>query len=541
VKFIDEVSAEKLRGGFYTPAPLVVDCYRRIAELLPGDNALRLLEPSAGDGAFIRYRNTGRLTNRFAESHTTCIELNASEAGKCSEALQSASAQGRVINADFFRWAQAATDEFDAVVGNPPFVRYQFIPKRVRAVADSLISAAGNQLAGVSNLWIPFTLISLDRLKYGGAFALVLPSEILATKSTGLVRSELIRHFAKLHVDLYPRGHFPDILQDVVVVSGVRDLQPCAFRTVIFHEHLASGINEWSHVVDDGKDAWTHYLLTQTESDALKATQQLPGMHKLGSVASISVAIVTGANDFFTVSDEIVNKYKLHNWTVPLLARTVDSPGIVFRRSDHTKLIRSDRKRWLLDFSADKPDPEKFQLPECYLKLGEGLSLPGRYKCRIRKPWYRVPDIRSGDIMLSKRSHRHHRLILNSADVVTTDTIYRGAMRPQFKNAKSSLIAGFHNSLTILTSELEGRSYGGGVLELVPSEIARLMVPMVDMKTHLTELDKIGREAGGQLDTEDKLIEATDAKLAKLIPGLKRHLPVLWSARERLRNRRFFG
>ncbi len=541
MKFIDEVSAEKLRGGFYTPASLVVDCYRRIAELLPVDSQLRVLEPSAGDGAFIRYRNGGRLAKRFSNAHTTCIELNTNEARKCTEAIQVSGGQGRVINADFFSWAQTATDEFDAVVGNPPFVRYQFIPKRVRAVADSLIAAGGNQLAGVSNLWIPFTLISLDRLKYGGAFALVLPSEILATKSTGLVRSELVRHFANLYIDLYPRGHFPDILQDVVVVSGVRDLQPRACRTVVFREHVVSGIQQWSHVIDDSKDSWTHYLLTKAESDALNGSRQLPGMHKLGDVASIGVAIVTGANDFFTVSDDIVEKYRLQQWAVPLLARTVDSQGIVFRTSDHAKVVRSGRKCRLLDFSDEHPDPNQVKLPECYLRLGEGLGLPKRYKCRIRKPWYRVPYARPGDIMLSKRAHRCHRLILNSAKVVTTDTIYRGMMRPQFRNDKSSLVAGFHNSLTILTSELEGRSYGGGVLELVPSEVARLTVPMVDAKKHLAALDTVCREAGGQLDTDDKLIEATDNALVKLVPGLKNYLPILWSARQRLRNRRFFG
>jgi hypothetical protein len=32
------------------------------------------------------------------------------------------------------------------------------------------------------------------------------------------------------------------------------------------------------------------------------------------------------------------------------------------------------------------------------------------------------------------------------------------------------------NSLTALTAELEGRHYGGGVLELVPSEIEKLAV-----------------------------------------------------------------
>jgi hypothetical protein len=143
--------------------------------------------------------------------------------------------------------------------------------------------------------------------------------------------------------------------------------------------------------------------------------------------------------------------------------------------------------------------------------------------------------------MLSKRSHRFHRLILNKAKVVTTDTIYRGHMLPAYKSFKESMIAGFHNSLTILTSELEGRSYGGGVLELVPSEVAKLTVPIVQLKSELPILDKVCREAGGQQDATDALIDATDKILAKAIPGLKSLLPTLQSARTRFRDRRFFG
>ena len=541
MKFIDQVSADKLRGGFYTPAALVHACYQRIAELLPSGSDLRILEPSAGDGAFIRHRSASKIAKRLADAHITCIELNQREAAKCREAIESAGIIGRVINTNFFNWARAANDEFDAVLGNPPFVRYQFISKHDRTIADAMIAAAGNQLAGVSNLWIPFTLISLDRLKHGGAFALVLPSEIFATKSTGLVRSELVRHFSDLHIDLYPRGHFPDILQDVVVVSGVRDIQPRAFRNAVFREHLPSGIDKWSHVVDDSKDSWTHYLLTKKESDALTAAQRLPDMHKLGDVASIGVAIVTGANDFFTVSNEVVERYALQRWAVPLLARTVDSEGIVFTKANHAAVVATDRKSWLVNFSAELPDPMRFRLPERYIRLGESLELSKRYKCRIRTPWYRIPDVRYETLMLSKRSHRFHRLILNRAKVVTTDTIYRGTMLPSFHSFKNSLIAGFHNSLTILTSELEGRTYGGGVLELVPSEIAKLTVPIVSLDSHLPTLDKICRDSGGQLDTNDSLIDATDETLAKVMPEIKPLLPVLQSARVRLRNRRFIG
>jgi adenine-specific DNA-methyltransferase len=43
----------------------------------------------------------------------------------------------------------------------------------------------------------------------------------------------------------------------------------------------------------------------------------------------------------------------------------------------------------------------------------------------------------------------------------------------------ADLVFSFVNSLTALSAELEGRHYGGGVLELVPSEIERLLVPTV--------------------------------------------------------------
>ena len=49
-----DVSPEKLRGGFYTPPDLVRFCLQRAAENAPSGRELRLLEPSIGDGAFVR-------------------------------------------------------------------------------------------------------------------------------------------------------------------------------------------------------------------------------------------------------------------------------------------------------------------------------------------------------------------------------------------------------------------------------------------------------------------------------------------------------
>jgi hypothetical protein len=114
-------------------------------------------------------------------------------------------------------------------------------------------------------------------------------------------------------------------------------------------------------------------------------------------------------------------------------------------------------------------------------------------------------------------------------------------MKPLFRMWRDSLVAGFHNSFTILSAEVEGRSYGGGVLELVPSEIARLVVPLVDLKRYLPAIDKLCREAGGQVDSNDTLIAATDDLLCRFLPQLKPLLPDLVTARLRLRHRRFDG
>jgi hypothetical protein len=169
-----------------------------------------------------------------------------------------------------------------------------------------------------------------------------------------------------------------------------------------------------------------------------------------------------------------------------------------------------------------------------YLKLAEAEGIPERYKCRVRRPWYRVPVVAPGSLLLAKRAHLHHRLQHNAAGLLTTDTIYQGAPLASAGLSAADLVVSFHTSLTLLSVELEGRSYGGGVSELVPSEIARLTLLSLPLGEHLPQLDALSRANGGQADAAEALIEATDALFAArcpayaaLLPGLRRALGVL--------------
>ena len=118
MKTIDQVSAEKLRGGFYTPDPLVEVCLDRIEDLMDGGN-WRVLEPSAGDGAFLRGLGQSKL--RVAAGSVTAIEVDVGEADKARAALDANSFDGEVLVRSAIEWAATSQREYDVTLGNPPW------------------------------------------------------------------------------------------------------------------------------------------------------------------------------------------------------------------------------------------------------------------------------------------------------------------------------------------------------------------------------------------------------------------------------------
>lgn len=525
-----EVTAEKLRGGFYTPPPMVRACLERVGDLIRDGDSLRVLEPSVGDGAFLRglahpdwRRRVGRV---FA------LEPLEIEAEKSRHALSASGLRGEVVPLSAIRWAADSDEEYDMAVGNPPFVRYQFIPPGDQGAIVDLGRKLGIHFRGVGNLWIPVLLGALSHLRPGGGFAFVVPTECLTGCSAATLRQWLIDECAAIRFDLFAPGSFPEVLQEVAILSGIRE--PSAERGVAQVEIVDHGasVRQWTYRVESS-GVWTRYLLDPPHLAALEEGQRLPLAQPLGSLVAFEVSIVTGANDFFSVDDATLAGYGLEPWAIPLLPRTRHAPGIVFTDADWIAARKTGARTWLLNFSAERSDPLRHSCPAAYLKLGEKGMLHKRYKCRIREPWFRVPGIVRGDLLLSKRSHLWPRVVVNDASVYTTDTIYRGRMLSSLRT-REDVAASFHNSLTLLAAELEGRSFGGGVLELVPSEIARLatVIPK-GAGTQLPRLDGIARA------DPESLVLATDAYLVEAGAVPPELLPVLREARALLAARRF--
>jgi hypothetical protein len=126
-----------------------------------------------------------------------------------------------------------------------------------------------------------------------------------------------------------------------------------------------------------------------------------------------------------------------------------------------------------------------------YIRFGEGNEVHKGYKCSIRKPWYEVPSVWTPDGFLFRQIYDFPRVVLNQAGATSTDTIHRLSCKVE---KPERVIANTYTWLTAASAEIEGRSYGGGVLELEPTEAERLLMPAtLNGAMPLAECDRLTR------------------------------------------------
>jgi len=490
---MEHQTAQKLRGGYYTPLDLASFIARWVRDIEPK----RILEPSCGDGAFFQaIADAG-----CVDAKVLGFELDGLEAQKASSRAGDLGLRNAEVMAeDFLAWAidnmEAGGDRFDAVVGNPPFVRYQFLPPNFQVRAARIFDELGLKFTKHTNAWVPFILASMSLLRPGGRLAMVVPAEIIHVTHAQSLRSYLGKECRRLVIIDPEELWFDGTLQGAVILMAEKRSGPLEkaeglgmvpVRGREFLRRPPSEIFAEPQSINGKTVAgkWTRALLDSETRRLFDELEAHPDVHRFDEIARVDVGIVTGANKFFLVSDETVETFGLSKYAHPMFGRSEHCPGVIYDDRQHAANADKGSPTNFLWF--DDAPAEMKSGPRRYIELGERESLHTRYKCRIRAPWFKVPSVYSTEVGMLKRSHDTPRLILNRVGAYTTDTAYR--IRSN-KVAGERLVGCFLNPLTALSAELEGRHYGGGVLELVPSEIERLLIPLPEAGgVDLEELD----------------------------------------------------
>jgi adenine-specific DNA methylase len=479
MNFIELESEQKLRGGFYTEPSIAAFLVKWVKEAAPRS----LLEPSCGDGAFLAaLQQEGIPTLKSI----TAFELNAEEAEKARARTK---LSARILSTDFLRWYLFEAQDrvaFDAVVGNPPFIRYQYLPKQQQFLAEKIFAQLRLPFTKHTNAWVPFVLASIKLLRPGGRIAMVIPSEIFHIPHAQSLRCYLAEQCSRILLLDPEEIWFNDTLQGTVLLlaekkrdafekgQGVAIIPVASRRTLSTNpeQHFQNAAYT-NGVTIEGK--WMPVFLSAGERALLAQIRTQQNVKKFAEIASVDVGIVTGANKFFLVPDSTVEEFGLQRWAHPMFGRSDHVQGLVYSEKDHNTNRETGLPANFLWFQEEEFEALPSNVRR-YLDIGLSQELHTRFKCRTRKVWYKVPSVYSAPIAMLKRAHHYPRLVLNSAEAYTTDTAYR--IRP-LGIKPEALVLSFVNSLTCLTAEMEGRHYGGGVLELVPSEIERLLVPII--------------------------------------------------------------
>lgn len=491
-------SSEKLRGAYYTPTSIA----RFLLEWgLMGRTRQSVLEPSCGDGVFLKEL----LGFKAHYERAIGVELDETEACKAMSV-----GGGTVLCQDFHRYCLSCTERFDFIVGNPPFIRYQYYPQEQQNLADKIFRRIGLKRSKLTNAWVSFVIGGALLLKEEGRLAFVLPSELLMVKYASQLRRFLSRFFNKITIISFENLVFDQIQQDVVLLLCEKDRNG---EHLIEHIEIKdagelsrlnpSTLHAPTKKIDFEEDKWTYYFLNQEEVEFLENIKR-SRIRKMSRFCDVEVGITTGANKYFTVTKEQVQSYQLESFARRMVGRSVQLEGLNFTEQDWQQNNESGVRANLLVFDESVSRQQQPGVAR-YLYEGELLGVDTGYKTSIRDAWYIIPSVRLSDALFLRRNNVCTKFVLNDAAAYTTDTMHRVFIHKGVN--KKALVASYYNSLSFAFAEIMGRNFGGGCLELMPSEVESILLPYHEGNEQLfDELNKMVR----MKEPTEKILDFSD-------------------------------
>ena len=497
-------------GQFATPVDvadlLLGFCLRRADD--------RVLDPSCGDGALLRraaawqgWLSAGGQATGGASPGVYGVELDP-EAAATAATIPGAS----IELANFLTLDAGRYPPFDAIVGNPPYTRAEWI-ERLDAAAGQLplfdgaavlssrplLSAElGAALDGRAGLYAYFFLHCLTFLREGGRLGFVVPNGWLDVaygeglkrfllahfRVVAVVESAAERWFAAAGVNTCvvvleraadPAARAANRVRFVRLNRPLRDLLGPAqdARRVAAVERLVARLLPAS---DRTADDYAVRVRSQAALGAAERWGQLlraPDVFlrqtarpvaPLGAWADVQRGQTTGANDFF-----YLDRRRIDEWGI--------APGQRRPLLKSLRRVHSLRPATLDDeYELLTVTPGETAGAARYLDWGVATGVAARPTCAGRRPWYVLPAAPPGPLLLAKGVWQRHFAPLVDETVAVDQQLYRVAPAA---DVSPLLAAALLNSAWFaLGCELGGRvNLGEGVLWLASYELRAVRLP----------------------------------------------------------------
>lgn len=497
----------KALGAFYTPNTAVNFMIQWAVER----SDFNVIDPSFGDGTFLK-ASKGRVAQPQEQLYGIEFDEVTFNANKDFLTRQYHISIDKLWNGDFFDSdsffektlkQHSPAQFFDAVVGNPPFIRYQKFKGDERARALKRALDLHVELPGHVSSWAPFLVHAVSLIKPGGRLAMVAPAELGHAAYATKVLEFLLDQFSTLNILTFQRRLFPKLSEDTFIVLGEKKGHATA-RFNLVDVKNETGLESYTHEVSSvgavtslstedtanlkcGKTRLLEYLL-KTETRALyHRLASHKRVKRFGALARIGIGYVTGNNKFFHLSQEEIEAFEIpHEYLTPCVRRSNNLSGLYLTREDWSST--PEAKKWLLEISPTESFENLPRGLQKYLEQGEAQGVRDGFKVSKREAWYAVPHIKRGAALLTYMSTDGPRLVHNALGLPAPNTLHTvevpktiyGEERSFREVEMKLLVVAWYTSLTLLSAELEGHSLGGGMLKLEPGEARKVLIALPD-------------------------------------------------------------
>ncbi len=511
---LDTAELRKARGAFFTPEPIA----RYITDWGVRSTSDNILEPSCGEASFLLAavdRLSSLAPRRRGKKLGTLngIELHPASAEAARQLLTAAGVEARIAVGDFFEHDPTGT--YDVVIGNPPYVRYQDFSGSSRARSRAAALRAGVGLTNLASSWAAFTVHAALFLRPGGRMGLVLPAELLSVNYAAEVRRFLLSSFERVDLVLFTERVFPGVQEEVVLLLAEGYEGGPTDHASIYQarnaEDLAAVAAARTWRPERPEEKWTPSLLSSDALDAYTHLLATGGFTVLQTWGETTLGMVTGNNKYFALSPTRVAELGLASSDVLRLSPPGSRHlrGLGLTAAALNELGRNGSATWLF-----RPADEPSAAAQAYIAAGETANVHAAYKCRVRKPWWRVPLVPPADLLLTYMNADTPRLSTNAARAAHLNSVHGVYLNKPVRGlGKAMLPLASITSMTLVGAETVGRAYGGGMLKLEPREADRLPVPSPELveaagdRLALVRPQVAGLLRGGKLTDAAKLVD----------------------------------
>ncbi len=472
------MEAARALGSFYTPAVLAEPlCRWAVRE---GTDAV--FDPSCGEGAFL-VQAVGRLLDLGAEprrlsDQTAGVELNARALARARGALLSrhpALRWGRLSQDDFFLFTEENLGrvQFDAVLGNPPFLRTQGRSPAAKRRALLVARACGAPLTADASAWAPFVAAAAGFVRPGGRLAMIVPREALFVNYTKPLLESLQRRFGRVNLIALDEYWFEGALVKVALLL-CEGTGPGVLRL-----HEARSLANLDELVESAPSAvpapsWVWSRLPADCREASAAALESRDLSPLTGLGTVSIGVVTGEKGFFLLSPEEARDRAIPpEYLLPALSRPSQLAGTAFTDRDAERLAESGEPCRLLAIPPDYAGG--VMTLDAYLSEGQAGGIDRNYKCRTRKPWYAVRRVlEPPHALLGYLVKWRPRFAANEARVHSTNNLHRIWLARPWDRCAGVIAAAALCAPTMLSVELLGRIAAAGALKIEPGDASKI-------------------------------------------------------------------